>query len=197
MIALVIGQLVQRRPDHVVVNTGGVGYRVFVSLSTFCDLPECGNPVELLIHTIVRDDHIHLYGFLTEEEWEAFGHLIGVSGIGPKLAQGILSGIPVKELWAAVRAGDAARLTAVPGVGKKTAARLVVDLEGRLPKDVGEGEAPAPAEAPLFEDAVSALMNLGYPEARAKKAVAAVIKAMPEGAGLEEVLKEALKGVAG
>lgn len=196
MIALVTGELVRRRPDHVVVAAGGVGYRVFVSLSTFCDLPECGNQVELLIHTIVRDDHIHLHGFLTEEEWEAFGHLIGVNGIGPKLAQGILSGMPVAELFKAVRAGDAARLTSIPGVGKKTAARLVVDLEGRLPQGMGEGEAPAPAETPLFEDAVSALMNLGYPEASAKKVVAVAIKALPESAGLEEVLKEALKGVA-
>lgn len=197
MIALVSGKLLHRRPDHVVVDCGGVGYRVFVSLSTFCELPESGQGVELLIHTIVRDDHIHLYGFLTEREWEAFGHLITVNGVGPKLAQAILSGMPVAELFKAVRAGDAARLTAIPGVGKKTAARLVVDLEGRLPKDTGQPEELGPAAAPVFEDAVSALMNLGYPEAKAKKAVAEAVEKAGEEAGLEEVLKAALKGVVG
>ncbi|RJX34674.1 MAG: Holliday junction branch migration protein RuvA [Desulfarculus sp.] len=197
MIALVAGRLAQRRPDHVVVECGGVGYRVFVSLSTFCDLPETGSEVRLLIHTVVRDDHIHLHGFLSEEEWEAFGHLVTVSGVGPKLAQAILSGLRPAELWKAIRAGDAARLTAIPGVGKKTAARMVVDLEGRLPQDTGQGAAPSAAVAPVFEDAVSALMNLGYPEAKAKKAVEKVIAEAGEGAGLEEVIKGALKGVVG
>jgi len=197
VIASVTGTLLARRPDHVVVDCGGVGYRVFVSLTTFCELPEIGSQVELLIHTIVRDDHIHLHGFLSEAEWQAFGHLITVSGVGPKLAQAILSGIPPAELFKAVRSGDAARLTAIPGVGKKTAARLVVDLEGRLPKEADEEEAPGPAASPLFEDAVSALMNLGYPEAKAKKAVEKALAQAGEGAALEEVIKAALKQVVG
>ncbi|MBU4563674.1 MAG: Holliday junction branch migration protein RuvA [Desulfarculus sp.] len=197
MIASVSGTILTRRPDHVVVDCGGVGYRVFVSLTTFCDLPEIGKPVTLLIHTIVRDDHIHLHGFLGEAEWQAFGNLITVSGIGPKVAQAILSGIPPAELWKAIRAGDAARLTAIPGVGKKTAARLVVELEGRLPKHTGEGEALEEPATPLSDDAVSALMNLGYPEAKAKKAVEKAIKGFDEGASLESIIKSALKAVVG
>lgn len=197
MIASVSGTILARRPDHVVVNCGGVGYRVFVSLTTFYDLPEIGSPVTLLIHTIVRDDHIHLHGFLSEAEWQAFGHLITVSGIGPKVAQAILSGIPPAEFWKAVRAGDAVRLTAIPGVGKKTAARLVVELEGRLPKDTGEGEAPEAPAAPLMDDVVSALMNLGYPEAKAKKAAERALKRAGEDAGLEELIKASLKTVLG
>ena len=197
MIASFSGTVLTRRPDHVVVDCGGVGYRVFVSLTTFCELPECGHPVTLFIHTIVRDDHIHLHGFLSEAEWQAFGNLVTVSGIGPKVAQAILSGIPPAELYKAIRAGDAARLTAIPGVGKKTAARLVVELEGRLPKDTGlGGAAEAPAE-PLGQDAVSALMNLGYPEAKAKKAVDKAVKASEAGASLEEIIKSALKAVVG
>ena len=197
MIASVSGTIITRRPDHVVVECGGVGYRVFVSLTTFCDLPDIGSPVQLLIHTVVRDDHIHLHGFISEAEWQAFGHLVGVSGVGPKLAQAILSGMPPHDLFQAIRAGDAARLTAIPGVGKKTAARLVVELEGRLPQDAGEGEAPAPASAPLADDAASALMNLGYPEAKAKKAAEKALKETGEGAGLEDVIKAALKRVVG
>lgn len=195
MIASVSGTILTRRPDHVVVDCGGVGYRVFVSLTTFCDLPEIGKPVTLLIHTIVRDDHIHLHGFLGEAEWQAFGNLITVSGIGPKVAQAILSGIPPAELWKAIRAGDAARLTAIPGVGKKTAARLVVELEGRLPKDTGEGGAAEAPAAPMSDDAVSALMNLGYPEAKAKKAVDRALKEAEPGASLEDVIKASLKTV--
>ncbi|MFH2128094.1 MAG: Holliday junction branch migration protein RuvA [Pseudomonadota bacterium] len=197
MIASVSGTILTRRPDHVVVDCGGVGYRVFVSLTTFCDLPEIGSPVTLLIHTIVRDDHIHLHGFLGEAEWQAFGNLITVSGIGPKVAQAILSGIPPAELWKAIRAGDAARLTAIPGVGKKTAARLVVELEGRLPKDTGEGGAAEAPAAPMSDDAVSALMNLGYPEAKAKKAVEKAVKGSEAGASLEDIIKAALKAVVG
>ncbi|MCF8034518.1 MAG: Holliday junction branch migration protein RuvA [Desulfarculaceae bacterium] len=197
MIASVSGTIITRRPDHVVVECGGVGYRVFVSLTTFCDLPDTGNAVQLLIHTVVRDDHIHLHGFMSEAEWQAFGHLVGVSGVGPKLAQAILSGMPPGDLFAAIRAGDAAKLTAIPGVGKKTAARLVVELEGRLPMDSGEGEAPSEAAAPMLDDAASALMNLGYPEAKAKKAVEKALKEAGEGAGLEEVIKAALKRVVG
>ncbi|MBU1276949.1 MAG: Holliday junction branch migration protein RuvA [Proteobacteria bacterium] len=197
MIASVSGTILARRPDHVVVDCGGVGYRVFVSLTTFCDLPEIGSQVTLLIHTIVRDDHIHLHGFIGEAEWEAFGHLITVSGIGPKVAQAILSGIPPAEFWKAVRAGDAVRLTAIPGVGKKTAARLVVELEGRLPRDTGEGGAALAPATPLMDDVVSALMNLGYPEAKAKKAAERALKQAGEDAGLEELIKASLKTVLG
>lgn len=197
MIASVSGTILTRRPDHVVVDCGGVGYRVFVSLTTFCDLPEIGSPVSLLIHTIVRDDHIHLHGFVSEAEWQAFANLITVSGIGPKVAQAILSGIPPAEFWKAIRAGDAVRLTAIPGVGKKTAARLVVELEGRLPKHTGEDEAAEAPATPMSDDAVSALMNLGYPEAKAKKAVEKAVKGSEAGGSLEDIIKAALKAVVG
>lgn len=195
MIAQIRGKLLSRRPDHVVVDVGGVGYRVFVSVSTFCELPECGREVCMFTHTVVREDAIHLYGFAREAEWSAFASLVGVTGVGPKLAQSILSGIGPDDLWTAVRAGDAARLTKIPGVGKKTASRLVVELEGRLPRDLGVAAPPLPA-TPLADDAVSALVNLGYPEAKAAKAVEAALAKTDDPPHLEEVLRQALKGLA-
>ncbi len=197
MIALIRGTLVSRRPDHVVVDVGGVGYRLFVTLTTFYDLPEPGVEVTLLTQTVVRDDAIHLYGFLTPEEKEAFGLLTQVSGVGPKLGLSILSGISALELWTAVQTRDTARLCKVPGIGKKTAGRLVLELEGRLPEAAlvpGAAAAPA-AAAPAVEDAASALMNLGYPEAAAAKAVQAAAAELGEGAGIEDLLKAALKRV--
>ena len=196
MIARLRGILVERRPDHVVVETGGVGYRVFVSLNTFYELPEPGAEVILLTNTVVRDDAIHLYGFASEAERASFNHLVAVTGVGPKLAQGILSGIAPDELWLAVRARDADRLTKVPGVGKKTAARLVVELEGKVP--LSEAAAPeaalaaGPASA-VAEDAVSALMNLGYPEPAARKGVERVLKDLEGAPNLEDVLRQALR----
>lgn len=196
MIALIRGTLISRRPDHVVVDVGGVGYRLFVTLTTFYDLPEPGGEVTLLAHTVVRDDAIHLYGFLTPEEKQAFALLTGVSGVGPKLGLSILSGISAPELWVAVQTKDTARLCKVPGIGKKTAGRLVLELEGKMPEAMEvPGAAPAQAAAPAQEDAASALMNLGYPEAAAGKAVAAAAAELGEGAGLEELLKAALKKV--
>jgi len=193
MIARLRGQLAARRPDHVVVDVGGVGYRVFVSLGAFCRLPQSGE-ISLLTHTIVRDDAIHLYGFLSQAEWEAFRLLVSVAGVGPKLALAILSGLEVGELWAAIRAGDAARLAKTPGVGKKTAGRLVVDLAGRLP--VGEQAAAAAAPGTAADDAQSALCNLGYPEAKAKKAVDKALAVAGDGAALEDLLRLALKELA-
>lgn len=197
MIARLRGTLVERRPDHVVVEVGGVGYRVFVSLNTFYELPEPGGQVTLLTNTVVRDDAIHLYGFAGESERLAFNHLIAVTGVGPKLAQGILSGIGPDDLWLAVRSRDAERLTKVPGVGKKTAARLVVELEGKIPLTEAPPEtaAASPASA-LAEDAASALMNLGYPEPAARKAVEAALKESEGAPALEELLRRALRKLA-
>ncbi len=197
MIASIRGHILARRPDHVVIDVGGVGYRVFVSIDAFCRLPNNGE-IHLFTHTIVRDDAIHLYGFMTEREWEAFRLLVGVSGVGPKLAMGILSGIPVDELWAAVRSGDAARLAKTPGVGKKTAGRLVVDLAGRLPKqeDAETAGTPTGGISPVVDDAVGALMNLGYPEAKAQKAVDKAMAAAGDNAAIEDVLRLALKEMA-
>lgn len=194
MIARIHGRIITRRPEFVVVDVGGVGYRLFVSLSTFYDLPEPGAEATLLVHTVVRDDAIHLYGFSQESEKAAFGQLIGVSGIGPKVALSVLSGITPDELWLAVKSRDVDRLCKVPGVGKKTAARLVVDLEGKLPPgQVAPEAAPAKAKTPLVNDAVSALTNLGYPEAKASQAVERALSALEPEPALEELLRESLK----
>jgi Holliday junction DNA helicase RuvA len=198
MIARLRGIIVERRPDHVVVEVGGVGYRVFVSLNTFYELPEPGGQVILLTNTVVRDDAIHIYGFASEAERLTFNNLITVTGVGPKLAQGILSGIGPDDLWQAVRSRDAERLTKVPGVGKKTAVRLVVELGGKIPL----GEAPAKtavasAASAVAEDALSALMNLGYPEPAARKAVEAALKdAWGISPALEELLRQTLRKLA-
>jgi Holliday junction DNA helicase RuvA len=199
VIARLSGRLVERRPDHVIVDVGGVGYRVFVSLNTFYTLPEPGSPLSLEINTVVREDAIHLYGFASQAERAAFNHLIAVTGVGPKLALGILSGIGPDDLWLAIRSRDAARLTKVPGVGKKTAARLVVELEGKIPLSEAapaEAAVAGPASA-LAEDAMSALMNLGYPEAAARKAVEATVKEAGAEMGLEELLRLSLRRLSG
>ena len=194
MIARIQGQLIIRRPEYVVVDVGGVGYRLFVSLNTFYDLPEPGSDATLLVHTVVRDDAIHLYGFSREQEKAAVGQLIGVSGIGPKVALSVLSGISPDELWLAVKSRDLDRLCKVPGVGKKTAARLVVDLEGKLPQGQTAPEAaPIEDKPPLVSDAVSALTNLGYPEPKASKAVEKALAAMDPEPSLEALLRESLK----
>lgn len=193
MIAQVTGTVVQRRPDHVVLDVNGVGYRVFVSLKTYGALPEPGGRFTLQTVTVVRDDAIHLYGFSEGSEKEAFGHLCTVKGVGPKLALGILSGIATDDLWLAVRGRDAERLSKVPGIGKKTAARLVVELEGKLPEAAVAPEAKA--AVPVAEDAVSALMNLGYPEAAARKSVDRALKKTGPDAALEDVLKASLKSI--
>ncbi len=194
MIARIRGLLVTRRPEYVVVEVGGVGYRLFVSLNTFYELPEPGSEVTLLVHTVVRDDAIHLYGFSSQHEKDAFGQLIGVSGVGPKVAMSVLSGISPDELWLAVKSRDIERLCKVPGVGKKTAARLVVDLEGRLPRAEAAPEAaPALEKPPLVSDAVSALTNLGYPEPKAAKAVEKALAGLGPDTTLEDLLREALK----
>jgi len=194
MIARLRGRLISRRPEQVVVDVQGVGYRLFVSLNTFYDLPETGGEVSLEVHTVVREDAIHLYGFSRESEKAAFGQLIGVSGVGPKVALSVLSGISPDDLWQAVKSRDIDRLCKAPGVGKKTAARLVVDLEGRLPA----GEAAPPGAAPLAAgglkgDAVSALTNLGYAEPKAAQAVEKALAVLGPEPSLEDLLRESLK----
>ncbi len=199
MIARLRGTLLERRPDQLVLDVAGVGYRVFISLNTFYDLPEPGEALDLLIHTVVREDAIHLYGFREAAERAAFHALIAISGVGPKLALGILSGISPDDLWLAVATRDSARLTRVPGVGKKTAARLVVELEGKAPEPA-PGQAAQPARAPgrpaAAEDALSALINLGYAESAAGKAVEAAQRALDQDAPVEALLKEALRRLA-
>lgn len=176
MIGHIRGTLLEKHPNEAIVDVGGVGYQVTIPVSTFSSLPETGREVRLRIHTHVREDAIALFGFLTLEEKQLFERLISVSGVGPKLGITVLSGLPVAELVGAIRGGNVAHLTRVPGIGKKTAERLVVELRDKL-DGLGPGKAaavPAPTAAPLGEvdeDVLSALINLGCSRPAADAAV--------------------------
>lgn len=198
MIAQIRGQLVEKRPGAVVVETQEIGYQLFVSLSTFYDLPEANQGVRLHTYTHVREDLLQLFGFSTFLEKEIFQILIAVSGIGPKLALNILSGIAPAELIASLQAEDVARLTTIPGVGRKTAERLVFDLKEKIGKIAVRDEAPKEAKRKkdqVVEDVVSALVNLGYRKNQAEAVVEQVWRQRPE-ASLEEVLKASLRALA-
>ena len=165
-----------KHPNQAVVEAAGVGYDVTISVPTFSDLPAVGSVVALHIHTHVREDTIALYGFLRPSEKLLFEKLITVSGIGPKLAVTILSGMAADEMVGAIRGNDVARLTRIPGIGKKTAERMVLELRDKLP-EVASAAAPAvPALNATEEDVLSALVNLGYQRAAAEKALATVTK---------------------
>ncbi|MEO8259120.1 MAG: Holliday junction branch migration protein RuvA [Acidobacteriota bacterium] len=197
MIAQLRGRILEKHPNRIVTDVNGVGYEVFVPLSTFYGLGEPGSEVALRIHTHVREDALLLYGFSTALEQELFERLIGVSGIGPKLALAVLSGIEPTELVRAIERGDVARLTAIPGVGKKTSERIVLELKDRLATaqiaaTAGGGADAAVAAPPLRDDLLSALINLGYHRPFAEKAVDAAVKTMPDG-GFELTLKQALR----
>ncbi|KIH77193.1 Holliday junction DNA helicase subunit RuvA [Geoalkalibacter ferrihydriticus] len=195
MIALLTGKIAYKSLDHVIVDVGGVGYRVTVPLSTFYQLPDDGL-VQLQIHTNVKEDAISLYGFLTPAEKAMFALLLSVSGVGPKLAVNILSNIPAKDLRTALGQGDIRRLSAVPGIGKKTAERLSLELKDKVarlaPFSTDEHSATTiEPTATSLDDALSALVNLGYKDAQARKVLES-LEVAPE-AGLEEILKGALK----
>jgi len=199
VIAHLRGKIFSKQPNRVVVDVSGVGYDVFVPLSTFYGMGEPGSEIALRIHTHVREDALQLFGFATSLEQELFERLIGVSGIGPKVALAVLSGIEPKELIRAIERGDLARLTAIPGVGKKTSERIVLELKDRLPRVsadavavVGDGDA---TPAPLQDDVISALVNLGYHRPLAEKAAASAVRVAPE-AGFERTLKQALRELA-
>jgi holliday junction DNA helicase RuvA len=198
VIAHLRGRISEKHPNRVIVDVNGVGYDVFVPLSTFYSLGDAGSDTVLRIHTHVREDALLLYGFATLLEQELFERLIGVSGIGPKVALGVLSGIEPPELIRAVERGDVARLTAIPGVGKKTSERIVLELKDRLPRAqaaaVLSGET-GPIPAALQDDVVSALVNLGYHRPLAEKAAAAAVKMAPD-ASFERTLKQALRELA-
>jgi holliday junction DNA helicase RuvA len=176
MIAHLRGKLLAKHPNQAIVEVGGVGYDVTISVPTFSDLPSAGAEVALHIHTHVREDLIALYGFLRTAEKQLFEKLIMVSGIGPKLAITILSGMPADEMVGALRGNDVARLTRIPGIGRKTAERMVLELRDKLPAAGDESAAIAPAMSPMEEDVLSGLMNLGYQRPLAEKALAAVTK---------------------
>src|SRR6202142_2216542 len=176
MIAHLRGRLLTKRPNQAIVETAGVGYDVTISVPTFSDLPAVGVDVALHIHTHVREDQIALYGFLRPSEKLLFEKLITVSGIGPKLAITILSGMAADEMVGAIRGNDVARLTRIPGIGKKTAERMVLELRDKLPQ-AGPGEVAAvPMLTAMEEDVLSALVNLGYQRPAAERALASVAK---------------------
>ncbi|HYM79683.1 MAG TPA: Holliday junction branch migration protein RuvA [Candidatus Dormibacteraeota bacterium] len=176
MIAHLRGKLLAKHPNQAIVETSGVGYDVTISVPTFSDLPSVGTEVALHIHTHVREDALALYGFLRPSEKLLFEKLLTVSGIGPKLAITILSGMAADEMVGAIRGNDVARLTRIPGIGKKTAERMVLELRDKLPP-AGPTTAPAaPALNATEEDVLSALVNLGYQRAAAEKALASVVK---------------------
>lgn len=194
MIALLTGQIAHKSPDHIIVDVNGVGYRVHIPFSTYYELPEEGT-VSLHIHTSVREDAIQLYGFRTRLEKSFFQLLIGVSGIGPRLARDILSNIQPGPLAQALRQSDIRILSAIPGIGKKTAERLILELKEKVGKlDLSSVTTPEPQHIPedeLLDDVVSALLNLGYKEPQVRKALAG-LNPLPD-ASLEDLLKQALK----
>jgi Holliday junction DNA helicase RuvA len=189
------GRLLRKGPQEAVVDVGGVGYRVAIPLSTFYRLGEEGAEVSLRIYTHVREDTLALFGFLSAGEEALFGRLISVAGVGPKLAVNILSGIEAPELLAALRGSDLVRLTRIPGVGKKTAERLVLELKDQVAGLLPPSE-PAPAEGGAKEDLVSALVHLGYSRPEAERGVD---KSLREGgdARFEDLLRRALRILSG
>ncbi len=173
MIGLLRGRLLEKRPNQVILDVGGVGYLVAVPLSTYAALGELHAEVTLLIHTHVREDALTLYGFLSAREKHVFELLLGASGVGPSLSLKILSGMNVEQLVPAIRGGDIARLTKIPGVGRKTAERMVLELKDKLDTVAVETDKPLPASpAGVEADVKSALINLGYDERTAESAVA-------------------------
>lgn len=191
MIGKLTGQLLEKNPPQILVDCHGVGYEVDVPMSTFYQLPAIGQAVSLLTHFVVREDAQILYGFATAAEREAFRQLIRISGVGPRTALSVLSGMSVTELAQAVTAQEAGRIVKVPGIGKKTAERLLLELKGKLGADLPAlGAASAVGDAAA--DIQQALMALGYNE----KDAAAALKALPAGVGVTEGIKQALKALA-
>ncbi len=191
MIARLAGTLRDRSPEQVIVDVGGVGYQVFVSLQTFAGLPPEGSPIELMTYTHVREDALQLYGFRDGTERALFLLLKEISGIGPRLAMNILSGMPAPELREALREGDLVRLVAIPGVGKKTAERMVLELRDKVTQLDGERRVSRDDPRGMAADAVSALVNLGYRRPEAERAVEAAVAAGQ--ARFEDVIREALR----
>jgi Holliday junction DNA helicase RuvA len=193
VIAQISGQLAQKLPGEIVIDVGGVGYQVFIPLNVFYRLPEIGAAVSLQIHTHVREDSLQLFGFHDVGEKQVFLLLTGVSGIGPKLALNILSGIPADQLARALKDGDQVRLVAIPGVGKKLAERMIVELKDKFASSILlTVESPkSEAGAQLMLDAVSALVNLGYKKPDAEKYVSDALKSGNR--SLESVLKDTLR----
>ena len=193
MIAQLRGRLLRKEPQEAVVEVGGVGYRVTIPLSTFYRIGEPGSEVTLLTHTHVREDALALFGFLTAVEQALFERLIAVSGVGPKLAVSILSGIEAPDLVTALRESDIARLTRIPGVGKKTAERLVLELKDKM-QDLPSSAAAPSAPGGAADDIVSALVHLGYSRPEAERAAERAMREHSDGR-FEDLLRFALQVV--
>jgi len=202
MIALICGKIAYKGISSIVVDVGGVGYRVFIPLTTFYELPEAGESVILHIHTHVKEDAINLFGFYTIQERDLFQLLISVSGIGPRIAMSIISGIAVHDLLQAISRGDVAKLVGIPGVGRKMAERLILELKEKVMKKMAREQIPAvddlhKAREMVKEDVLSALVNLGYKNNAAKNAVDRVMQSADEELTLDALLKKTLKILAG
>ncbi len=193
MIAYLKGTLLQKTPGHVVVETGGVGYAVAMPVSSFAEIGEPGGTVEVFIHTHLSDDALALYGFLSREEKDMFLKLIGISGIGPKLAMNVLSGIAPADLEEAVRSSDLARISLVPGIGKKTALRITMELQDKLEK---KEKLLSAKGSPEKEDLLSALQNMGFRRKEAERAVDQTVAANKPGTDFEKLLRDSLKRLA-
>ena len=196
MIAFLRGRVHDKQPNRITIDVGGVGYEVHVPLSTFYQLGDEGAEISLRVYTHVREDALQLYGFLTDLERQLFERLIGISGIGPKLAIVVLSGMEPRDLVSAVQRADVARLTTIPGIGKKTAERIVLELKDRLaqvamPAASGTVAAASSADQ-LRADLLSALLNLGYHRQQAEKAIDSTVTANPN-ASLEHAVRTALR----
>jgi len=201
MIGQLKGTLLRKKPNLVLLDVHGVGYEVFIPLTSFYELPDEGNEVLLKVHTHVREDALALFGFCSQREKDFFVKLISISGIGPKLAVSILSGAKVEELAQAIAESNLARLTAIPGVGRKTAERVVLELKSQitpflLPEQARAAGASTGADT-LQEDILSALVNLGYPRAGAQKALAAVLRSGNVERSFEGLLRHTLQLLAG
>jgi len=201
MIGQLRGKLISKKPNVLLIDVQGVGYEVAIPLTSFYELPDEGNEVTLKIHTHVREDAIILFGFHSRSEKEFFLKLLTISGVGPKLAIAILSGAPVHELAQALIEGNTGRLTSIPGVGRKTAERLTLELKGQVSAFIlpEQAEAVKTAGAPqtIEDDILSALVNLGYPKPAAEKAVAMALREEGAERTFEGILKNALKRLAG
>ena len=197
MIAALRGTLAEKQPGRIVVDVGGVGYEVQIPLSTYYAVGERGSEVSLRIHTHVREEALLLFGFLTRLELELFERLIGINGVGPRLALAVLSGIEPPRLVQAIRAADVARLTGIPGVGKKTAERIALELKDKLAAAaaVDETDVAAEVDGDLRGDVISALLNLGYQRPPVERAVSAALKRKP--GDFEATLRQALRELAG
>ena len=195
MIATLTGRLKRKAVDYLIVDVSGVGYQVSVPLSTYCRMPDSGGEVSLYIHTHLREDSLSLFGFMTQAEKETFLQLMAVSGIGPKLALAVLSALSVQDLSHAIQTSDDSRLCSIPGIGKKTAARMVLELKDKItcaaPLVSPAGETASPNDV---EDVVSALVNLGYKKPLAEDALRKVRQGRA-GLTVEELIREALNAL--